>query len=97
MCAGDVKTRAESNTRGGDLLTIKSRHFRHLTSEAVRQQKLKSWTNEIEERSKATISSMHSNHTEYTKHRLCYFNDKQTVYEKFKIARHKFDKYRRTE
>ena len=97
ICGGIAKTREELVTRNGRKIKLRSSHFRHLTGESVRKQKLESWTREIEAESLSTISPMSSNYLEYTMHRLRFFEAKQRVYEARKVTRLKFDKYRRTE
>lgn len=76
------------------MIKIKNSTFRHNTGAKKRNNKLKKWTNEVEEIARTNLSPTSINqHELYMRHRLQYFVQKQNIYFQRKVARLKFKKF----
>lgn len=74
-------------------IKIKSSKFRSMSGAISRKYTLDKITGAVEELSKSVISPMQRDYTEYTRHRLRWFEQKQNVYGQRKVARLKLQKF----
>lgn len=73
-------------------IKIKSSTFYYMSSFYVHKSQQIELTRRIEQKSKTTISPNQADFFEYTKHRLRWFKEKQSVYSQRKLVRLKFKK-----
>lgn len=80
------------------LKAVSNREWRHRTGELRRRKKLLAWTKRVERKSRSQLSPKRPSELErYVTHRLTFFDMKQNVYARRKIARMRLEKYMEVE